>query len=197
MFFSLIYLPAMLTTAAGVGLLYLSWCSNTAVFPWSRIGGWLLLFVAMVLWMAAGGIEAGMVIGVCLPGILALLLVVWHQQAEPVKRGRRNKEGGAEKSVLARQSGSQTPGTAVVTRNVAMFLLTVPFAAMTTVLVMMAVSMLLPWSELSRIVLLVIAAPALWGVMAAWLCSDDRLWRPVLAILFATMSSVPLMFLLA
>src|SRR5690606_13502019 len=144
--FSLIYLPALLVTAVGVCLLYLSWRGSTAGFSWYRAGGWLALVVAMVLWMQSAGVEHGVVIGLCLAGMLALLLLAWHQQAAPLKNGRRGN-GTAEKSVLARQGG-QTTGTAVLTRNLGIFLLAVPFAGMTTVLVLMAFSMLLPWSEL-------------------------------------------------
>lgn len=186
----LTHLLAWLATAAGLLLLYLSWRRLFAGATWPRVAGWALLSLAGVAWCLDSGPEFGAVYAVSVPSLGALGLIVWHWRSSP-PRNSRNSSG--ERPVLA---GSGMAGSAAWRRHGSLFLLAVPFAAVCTTLITMALGMLLPWSTLSGMVFITLAAPAIWGLAASWICADDRLWRPVLVLaLGAGLALLPILML--
>lgn len=182
----LIPLLALALALAGLNLLYLSWRRRLESGR-CRWTGWFILLLSLVVWSVWAGPEFGIAAGVCIPGMVALGHVAWH-----TRHGRRNGRNGNGRSDTALLSPA--PEGSLMLRSVHhlwRFLLVVPFASLAAFFVTLGLVMLLPWTELSRLAFLVIAAPALWGLMAAWLCSDDRQWRPLLVILGLALISLP------
>lgn len=173
-------LLALLATLAGVSLLYRSWQHRQG--RWRRWVGWTCLLLATFVWSVWVGVEFGLVAGLCVPSVIALAQVFWHSRSDQASgraNGRVNgRTNNADSTTLPPAQGSPIVRTG---HHLGRFLLVVPYAALAAFFTTLGMAMLLPWSELSRVTLLVIAAPAIWGLMAAWLCSDDRSWRPALA----------------
>lgn len=162
---------AVLMTLAGVALLYAAWQGRLANRPPAVAAGWSLMGLAFLPWIAAGGMEFGLVLGSVVPGCAA-----WVFVALQVRRPARSANGRAGSVATLPMSGFTFPGLPDVTRHLWRFVLVVPLAGIAATLISIAFAGLLPWSDLNRWALIVLLMPALWGIFAAWLCSAGR-WQ--------------------
>lgn len=164
----------LIACLAGLGLLYGAWSGRVPVPGVSGVGGWLLLAISFVLWVRVAGPEFGSVYAVLAVAPAAWLFVALHP-----KRGRPARERAA-----ARRA-PRLPARGRLTRNVALFFVAVPLAAVTSTLFALVASTWLPWSAIDRTVAGLLAMPVIWGLLAYWACADEKLLRPA-AMVVAT-----------
>lgn len=180
-------LGAALLTLGGTGLLHASWRS---VLPGHRgrlvLCGWLLLLLALMLWIEATGPEFGTVAGLTVPALSAWLLAGSTAETREPKRARA-RHAGKESSALD-AAGSDWR------HHLLLFVLAVPFAALAASVISVALAELLPWSELNRTALVGFVMPPLWGLLACWLCATTQLLRCVILLLVAATASALYLF---
>jgi len=185
----LIGLCAALLTLGGTGLLHASWRSlireNRKLLVFS---GWLMLLLALVLWIEATGPEFGTVLGLSVPALAAWILVTTTADTSKrtAQRRPRNDDGG--NSVL------DSTGTRW-SRHLLLFVLTVLLAAIASTLLTAAIADLLPWSELNRTVFVGFVMPCVWGLLAYWICATQRLQRTLLINAVVSVAAALLLFL--
>ena len=176
-------LLALLLAAAGIGALYAVWRKRLRQRAAAHWGGWGLLTASLYFWVLGTGLEFGLVLGSLVPALAAWSLV-WFNADLP-KGGERSKQAAARKEpevIAGPTAGSALRRWSPWLRHGVLFILAVPFAAVVTAVVTIAISDLLPWSQLNRDVLVSVLMPVLWGVAAAWLCADEKLLRPLLVL---------------
>jgi hypothetical protein len=165
---------AVAATVSGMGVLYAAWRQRFAGKALALWGGWTLLLLAMYAWTRAAGTESGIVLGLAAPAIAAWLFIV------PTARQRRARPGRTRTAAGAVSPGHRSRFRWF--RHIGLFALAVPVAAAAATLFSLALSALLPWSELNRLVAAVFLMPVLWGAGAAWVCGDRRTLRPAAAL---------------
>lgn len=166
---------AVAATVSGAGVLYAAWRKRFAGKTFALWGGWVLLLLAMFAWTRATGAEFGVVLGLTAPAMAAWLFVLaGAMRRRPYRAHGRIRE---------------TPPAPVSSRrwlhHVLLLVLAAPLAAASATLLALALSALLPWSELNRTVAAVFLMPVLWGAAAAWVCGDRKTGRPVAALVLA------------
>lgn len=164
---------AIATGAFAVGLLYARWRK------WIKFRGLLLVaagalaVASLILWNKVGGPEFG-------PAYAAInfALAAWIYVLANIKLRKSRRTKGRRQYLAA----SKLPGIRSVARHGAIFLVAVPLAAVASTFVSIAVSSLLPWNEIDRMVFPLFAMPVVWGCVAYWTCADPKLWRPTLSL---------------
>ena len=165
---------AIATGAFAVGLLYTRWRK------WIKFRGLLLVTAgalaaaSLMFWNKVGGPEFGPAYAAINFAIVAWIFVLANLEL----RDRRRTKGRRQYLVAAK-----IPGIRSIARHGAIFLVAFPLAAVASTFVSIAVSDLLPWNEIDRIVFPLFAMPVVWGCVAYWTCSDPKLWRPTLSLL--------------
>ena len=170
-------LMAAVLAAGGVALIFASWRRWIGGHRHAALFGWLALALSGVSWMLATGAEFGVTLALLVPSVVAWLLVFANRQR---RQGRRRDDPALDKPMRP---------TTVWSRHLLLFLVVVPFAAVASTLVSVAVSMLLPWQPVNAMLLVVIVMPVLWGGVAYWACADNRLLRPVAAMAMGALVS--------
>ena len=167
-----VLVPAL---AAGVGLLlvFAAWKRRSAHGTLFKLVGWGLLGASCWLFAAAYGGELGSVyFSLCVP-LLAWLLVCW--QADPQNANKRTPP--------RRRGGIPRPSAPALRRQLARFVVVVPMAGAAIILATVWSSRWLPWQTVDRLALVMILAPALWGVAMFWALADSKPGRPAAAML--------------
>lgn len=171
-----------LSTLVGLGMIFLSWKSRIQLKDTFTSVGWLLLVLALIAWIGLSGWEFGLIYGLTLPSLAALLLVGFN--AESNNSGMSN---------LPRMQLA-TPSQRAVLKTVFRVLLIVPFALVTSVFISYTLGVLLLEVELNQMVLAICVLPVIWGVFAWWLLADTRRLRPILSLIGITaLCFVPLL----
>lgn len=187
-------LPSLLATCAGlltlggVGLLHASWRS---LFPDHRkllvFNGWLMLLLALVLWIESSGAEFGTVLGLCVPALAAWLLTVSTARTRQRKARRPRDESGTGSALDDKRLSRR--------RHLLLFVLSVPVAAVAATLLTVALAELLPGSELGRTVLVGFVMPPLWGLLAWWFCATPTITRTLLKVGVPSLAAALFLFL--
>lgn len=164
------HLIATLLTAAGAALLFGSWRKRLRPgWAWNT-AGWLAITGAFTVWSRAMGPEYGPAVA-----ILVLPLAAWVI----VGFNRRVREPRSERIQPASVS---LPPLAAVLRHLGRFLLTVPVAAVASILLALVLAWALPWTDAGRLALVILAVPVIWGLFAWWITADRRAWRPGMVV---------------
>lgn len=161
---------------AGVFCLFGSWKDWLAARLRPVAIGWALLAVSLYFWSQASGAEFGITVALIVPGVIAWACVTYNAEL----RQQRNRTRNAKQ-----QDPDQLPPAAARSwpRHVLLFAITVPVAAIASLMVSIAVSMLMPWTDLSEMLLATILLPIVWGCAAYWAVADGKLLRPASCIL--------------
>lgn len=162
---------AVLAAACGVGALYGSWSRRLRPAWVVNLIGWSLLTLSLVLWIRTAGAEYGPVFAILVLPVAAWLAVLSNTRVrEPVQ-------------VRQQASLPARPELPAVIRHGALFVGAVPLAAIVSALLALAIVDLLPVHVVNKMALGVLAMPALWGLLAWWMCADPRPLRPAAALI--------------
>lgn len=158
---------------AGTTVLYFSWRDRRRVRPLSNLLGWGLITISLLLWIPLAGPEFAPIYA-----ILVLPLVAWvFALVDPNKGNGRERE--------QQRSGTTLPTPATMLRQITVFFVAVPICAFASTFIALQTTHWLPWNEIDRLVLGVLAMPIVWGILAYWTCADRNLGRPATAILLS------------
>lgn len=160
---------AILLTVAGALALRLAWRWGRQQQPQRQLAlrwaGWLLLAAALAPWMAIGGSDRGVALGlavVMLAGLVLVLIEGWRAGRVPTRR-RRERE---PRNDLPRASSR---GASLLLRRVWIFCLAGPLALATALAVGLALWVALARAGVSDANVLAIAmlsVPIVWAVLA-------------------------------
>lgn len=167
-------MTAILASAAtlmGITLIYSSWRQWLNPRLLINLVGWLMLGVSAWLWCIAAGWEFGAVYF-----IAALPLVAWLFTAYQ-GTFRTNNSYPTERQRLS------LPTWQTVARHFGLFLLVLPIAGVTSALLSLVLTSLLPWQEINRLALITLLMPTLWGLFMFWCCADQKVARPAVTII--------------
>jgi hypothetical protein len=177
-------------TVVGVSCLYGSWKKRIAGGWWPVMAGWILLALSISLWSRASGAEFGTTVAILAPALVAWVLACFNLELRQRRRNRRAKPNADD---------APAPNAPVdprsLTRHLLLFLVTVPLSGAAAIFASVALSTLLPWSDLSEMVLAMILLPILWGCAAYWATADAKPLRPTLAILAAGSAAAAFLYL--
>lgn len=176
-------LVAVGTGAAAVGILYIRWRKWLAFKHVLIVAVGILTVASVIFWVKVGGTEFGPAYAVINIAIVAWFFVLANAEV------RQNK--GRQQYFTA----AKLPDIRSIARHGAIFLAAVPLAAVSSTLVSIAISGLLPWNEIDRTVFPLFATPVIWGCAAFWTCADPKLWRPTLSLLASGSCSAVALFM--
>lgn len=164
---------ALLMGGAGMGLLFGSWRGFLARNLWPVTTGWLLLLLSIIPWSAALGAEFGVSVALLVVAVLAWVVVLFNIDTRPTN-------GRAPQT----RNGFHWPQLNVLLHHGLRLILTIPVAAVVSILVSLTLTDWLPWQQVNRLVFATLWIPVVWGCAIYWLCADRKLLRPA-ASLFA------------
>lgn len=162
---------ATLLAATGIGCLYAAWRKSLSGARWPVALGWLLLLLSGGLWIRASGVEFGVNYALLTIPLFAWLTVGINLE---VRQGRQRDQRAGQLII---------PEGHTISRNVVLFVLAIPVAAVTSTFISIAAVQLLPWGSVDALVLAVLMAPVLWGIAMYWVCADPRPARPALCLI--------------
>ena len=182
---------ALVTTAAAVILIYLSWRYRyTRARGWSRFAapiGWLLVPVAALWWIRFGGPEHGLAYAA-----IALTFGAW---AVVALAGRETpRPGERARSRQARIAGA-IAGKAAIARTLGRVFVAFPLAGAASLLASVLIAAGLPWDTVNRYVFAIMIAPIIWGMLAMWVGMTERLPRTALVLTGASAGCAALLFI--
>ena len=159
---------------AGIGVLSLfaawkRWAANT--MPFKLVGLGLLGASGWLFARAYGGEFGGVYFPLCV-ALLAWLLVCW--QADPPTAKRKTPR---------RRDRFPRPSAPALSRQLARFVMVVPMTGAAIIPAAVWSSRWLPWQTADRLALVMVLAPALWGVAMFWALADSKPMRPAAAML--------------
>lgn len=164
-------MPAAVVAAGlGVALLYAAWRKRVRHRRAVRWLAWLLVAASFGLWTLASGPELGPVIA-----LLVLPMIAWVFVA--ANRHIRSNNGRPQEPARL-----ERPRLRAIGRHAAIFLVSVPLAACASTLLVLGVTLYLPWQEVDRLALAVLLIPFVWGLFAFWAAADPRLTRPAVGL---------------
>jgi hypothetical protein len=166
-------IAAVLAGASGVVSLYASWRQRLQPKRLAVPCAWLLIAVSFWFWIRFAGAEFGTVIAAIQLSIVAWILVLTNRHV-------RRSNGRRQEPVAM-----NLPRFQAIVHHSSRFLVAVPLAAATGTMLVLAASVLLPWSDVNRLAFAVLMMPLMWGVLAYWACLDTRLLRPALGLVAA------------
>ena len=169
---------ALLLTLTGVFSLYSSW-RRREPSPVRVIDGWLLLLLAVPLWVMLCGPEFGVAYALAVPALAAWGLISLRHQPLSASAGRALKGRVAE-----------YPGTLRVLQALAQFLLVTAGFGLLGLLITNAVAGLLPFGMKMNLLLTLLIFPLLWASLTCWFLAGRRRWSSVTALLLASASAV-------
>jgi hypothetical protein len=163
-------LIALLMSFCAVGCIYWSWRQRG---NWLlAFAGWLLVIVSMFSWSAVSGPEFGTTYALIAMACAAWLLVLSNRDAA----GADSR--AAERTLRLVQ---RPPGISVVKQG-ARFLLSVPVAGLLALMLSVALVLYLPWTLLTKIAVAIFLYPVLWGALSAWICAQEKIIKPAMAV---------------
>lgn len=169
---------ANLLTVAGVLAVRLAWHWGRQQRPGRQLAlrwaGWLLLILALLPWMAAGGGDRGVALAtgiVMLAGLALALIEGWRAWRTP-KRRRRERE---PRNDLPRAASR---GTALLLRRVWIFCLSGPLSLAAALAIGLALWLALAQAGVNEANVLAIAmlsVPIVWAVLAVLATMESKL----------------------
>lgn len=181
----LLGLSASVLSLAGIAGLFHSWRQRSPKALWARRSGWVLLALSVVLWVWAHNPEFGVTFGLFVPALGAWLIIAASADSRP-------SNGGAQTQPKQRL---KLPGLGPFAKQLLIFVLAIPLAAVATALVSIAVTDWLPWQRVNSLPLGILLMPVLWGLASYWVCADQRLFRPTLTLIIAGLIAAAYLFL--
>ncbi len=175
---------ATATGFAGLLSLYRSW-RLPAPKPthWRRLG-WILLMLSLIAWLWAQPVEFAVSFALTVPAVLAWLWISWASADRQPARDTK-----LEKRTL------NWPRLTTLGQQLLKLAISVPLAGIISALFSFAVTDLLPWEPVNRLVTGVLMTPVFWGLASYWILADTRLWRPTLTLFLAGLLSAAYLFL--
>ncbi|UZJ43989.1 hypothetical protein OOT55_15205 [Marinimicrobium sp. C6131] len=176
---------ATATGFAGVLSLYRSWrLPLPKPTHWRRLG-WILLVLSLIAWLWAQPAEFAVCFALTVPALLAWLWIGW---ASPDRQPARDTK--------LEQRTLNWPRLRVLGEQLLKLVISVPLAGLASALFSFAVTDLLPWEAVNRLVTGVLMMPVFWGLASYWVLADTRLWRPTLVLITTGALSAGYLFLL-
>lgn len=159
-------ITALLISIVSVSLIYWSWREQGR---WLHaFAGWVLAPVSIFAWSAASGPEFGVTYAV-----IAFACAAWLLAGSEL-----DVSAGEDRFSVRTMQRLSCPSARSVLKNVAVFVLSVPATGLLSLMLSVVLVVNLPWSLLSRIGTAIILYPILWGVLSAWICSQEKLAKP-------------------
>lgn len=168
---------ACATTLMGVTLIYSSWRQWLSPRVFINLVGWLLLGVAAWLWCIAAGWEFGAVYF-----ITSLPLAAWLFTSYQANFRINNNHPSLRQRL-------RLPPWLTLARHLGRLFLVLPIAGVTSALLSLVLTSLLPWQEINRLALIVLLMPTLWGLLMFWCCADQKVARPAATIIVVGLAS--------
>jgi hypothetical protein len=176
---------ALVTTAAAVTTLYLSWRRTDAVARLIALAGWLLTCVAASWWVRVSGPEHGLAYAAIALTFGAWVIVAFAGRETPRSAERRRLPRAVGK-IAGRTAIAHTLGRAFVA---------FPLAAVASLLASVLIAAGLPWGTVNRYVFAIMVAPILWGVLAMWAGMTETLARTALLLTGVSAACAALLFI--
>jgi hypothetical protein len=162
-------LLAFMISVLAAFLVYFSWKVDRR--SGAAAAGWLLAFVSIFLWARALGPEFGLSYA-----MIVFICLVWIAVLSNME-GRR----ADDRSVQRPCQKLQWPELQGYGKHGALFLLSVPAAGVTAMMLSVALVLFLPWALPLKLAVAILLYPVLWGALSAWICAQDTLLKPLLA----------------
>lgn len=169
---------------SGAGLLGLfgSWRNWNRFRRLGTLLGWVLLFLAGVIWArSAASAELGISYALLALTAWAWIFVGYNRQLRPVRD-----------TVLPVASVS-LPALSAILKQLLLLVAAVPLAGAAAMVFSTAVATLLPLNQGNALVLAMLLAPLLWGCAAYWQCADSKPMRPAITHLILLAASAALL----
>ncbi|MEX2496022.1 MAG: hypothetical protein WD448_08040 [Woeseia sp.] len=163
-------LAGVIAGTGGVALLYFSWSGRLQRRAPVLVLAWTLVALSFWLWPRAVGVEFGTVMASLQLSLAAWVLIIANPHVRR-SRGRRQEP-----------ATTNLPRLQAMAWHAARFLLAVPLAAVASTAMVLAAVSLLPWADVDRLALAVLAVPLVWGLVVYWALLDWQLLRPALGI---------------
>jgi hypothetical protein len=176
---------ALVTSAAAVTLIYLSW--RHAYGSRSRLmalAGWLLAYVASIWWIRFSGPEHGLAYAAIALTFGAWIAVTLAGRETPRPGDRRRQPRAA----------GTFAGRAAIARTLGRVIVVLPLAGTASLLASVLIAAGLPWGTANRYVFAILIAPIIWGVLAMWAGMTERLPRTALLLTGASAACAALLF---
>ncbi len=175
-------LAALFVTCASVVAIFLSWQRRN--MPFVALSGWMLAGLSLVLWSWALGPEFGVTYAT-----IVFVMLVWVRVGMGMDSPKRSGD------VAERPYRALTLAPApVLLKHSGIFLLSVPVTGVLTLMLSVALVLHLPWTLLTRGAVAIFLYPVLWGALSAWICTQEKLLKPVLVSLALFLASSLLLF---
>lgn len=162
-------LLALVISALAALLVYFSWKTDRQ--GGAAAAGWLLAVVSSFVWTRALGPQFGLTYA-----LIVFICLVWAAVAFNME-GRRANEQATQRP----WHKLNWPELQDYAKHGALFLLSVPAAGFTTMMLSVALVLFLPWALPLKLALAIFLYPVLWGALSAWICAQDTLLKPLLA----------------
>lgn len=173
-------LAGLLLCCSGLGALRYGWRRQGALYRWVVAVGWLLLASAIYALINAWGEEYGVSYALAGITLFALLLVSANAEVRPNKR---------DKTPL-------TPGTATSTgQKLLTFFAAGPLSGIASCQLTLALTLILPGTELSNMATAAVLFPTLWGIFAYLSCLAGRPGRQAALLIAVTVISSVALYL--
>lgn len=174
----------LVALAGGIALLGASWRKRRGVKVHLRLGGWIAICAAFVLFARAWGWEVG-----TFYGVMALSLVAYAIVAAGIEMRAARTRTPREAALEPEERQTNWP------RGIAKSLLAVVLAGIASIGVGVAFAVAMPMPVQDRIVIGGILVPVLWGAGMAWTLSDAKLLRATLVLVSVSAASYGIAFL--
>lgn len=175
-------LAALLLSCTCLLLLFAAWKRHIteAWRPRALLGAWVGLFLCLPLWAGAVGLELALVLGLCLPSLLAWLLVLGNAERRHAAAPRAAGSGNLSYRRDPPAGRVALPGHL---QTLFRFIQVVVLASAASLLFCVALTRVLDLYVENAMALAVLLFPLVWGIAAWWAAADDRSWRPALSLL--------------
>jgi hypothetical protein len=182
-------LLGLVTTAAGVTAIYLSWRHTRRWSSLLALAGWLLVCAAAVWWVRFRGAEHGLAYAAIAMSIGAWAIVALAGR-EPPRPGDRRRQPRVTGSI----AGS-IPGRSAIAATLGRVFVAFPLAGTASLLASALIAASLPWGVVDRYVFAILIAPIIWGVLAMWAGMTVTLMRTTFVLAGASATCAALLFI--
>ena len=135
--------------------------------------GWLLALASVFAWSWTLGPEFGVTYA-----FIVFMFLVWIKVSLGIKRQNR-----MDQSSQRGYKPLSLPDGSSLLKHTTRFSLSVPVAGVLAMMLSVALVLFLPWSMLHKVAAAIFLYPVLWGAVSAWVCAQEKLLKPSLAIL--------------
>ncbi|NRA83542.1 MAG: hypothetical protein HRU22_07175 [Gammaproteobacteria bacterium] len=181
-----IYVLAIMLNMSGIGVIYWDWKYLKRHYVMSKLSGWGLVLVALVLWCFRDGWEFGMMFWLMTSALSAWFFCLFDSQTQRQQQQLLPTEKRYRHQLLPRGK---------IAHALATFLVVGVVSLIACCLFSLALLTLLPGNESNKLVFIAFLFPVLWALTTYWICATEQLRKPLFSLTFISAASGLLLFL--